>query len=65
MTPLATTGLVPVMLEFTATGAPAVNTTVPSDFETGATIERVFVSAESEVNAQVEIPEASETEHDP
>jgi hypothetical protein len=33
--PSASTGLVPVMVEFEATGAPGVNTTLPSAFTTG------------------------------
>ena len=60
--PLATTGLEPVMVELRATATPAVNTTVPSAFETGVAIERVFVSAVEEARVQVEIPEALEIE---
>jgi multidrug efflux pump subunit AcrA (membrane-fusion protein) len=63
--PLAMTGPVPVIVEFTATAAPAVKRTVPSDFETGVTIESVLVSAASEVKEQVAIPEASLAEHAP
>ena len=57
-TPLATTGLVPVIVELAATADPAVKTTVPSILTTGVTIESVFVSAASELKVQVEIPEA-------
>ena len=61
-TPLATTGLKPVIVEFRATATPAVKTTVPSAFETGVAIERVFVSAVEDARVQVEIPEAFVTE---
>ena len=64
-TPLATTGPVPVMVEFKATAAPAVKITVPSVFETGVTIERVLVSAVNEFKVQVETPEAFEREQVP
>jgi hypothetical protein len=64
-TPLATIGLVPVIVEFAATAAPAVKTTVPSALATGVAIERVFVSAAKEESVQVETPEALEAEHDP
>ena len=64
-TPLATIGLVPVMVELAATAPPAVKTTVPSALTTGVAIERVFVSAASEVNVQVETPEAFVAEQDP
>lgn len=53
----ATTGPVPVMFEFAATGVPAVNTTLPSALVTGAVIESVFDSARSEVIEQLETPE--------
>jgi hypothetical protein len=64
-TPLATNGPVPSMVELAATAAPAVKTTDPSAFATGVRMESVFVSAAREVNVQVAIPAASETEHDP
>ena len=60
--PLATIEVTPVMVEFAATAAPGVKITVPSAFETGVSIERVFVSAVRDVRVQVEIPEALETE---
>jgi hypothetical protein len=63
--PSATTGPVPVMLEFAATAAPAVKTTVPSAFATGVAIERVFVSAVDDFNVQVETPDESVEEHTP
>jgi len=63
--PLATTGLVPVIVELTATTTSGLNTTVPSAFTTGVAIERVFVSDLRELNVQVEIPEASVTEQAP
>ena len=54
--PLADTGPVPVMLEFTATAAPAVKTTVPPALLIGVAIERVFVSALVAAKVQVETP---------
>lgn len=63
--PFAMTGDEPVIFEFAATGVPAVKITVPSDFVTGAVIERVFVSALNEVRVQVDTPEAFVTEQDP
>ena len=62
--PSATTGPIPVMVEFAATGTPAVKVTEPSALETGVAMERVFVSAVEEARVQVEIPEAFETEQD-
>jgi hypothetical protein len=56
--PSATTGPVPAIVEFAATGEPAVKTTAPSALITGVAIERVFVSAVKEEIVQVEIPEA-------
>jgi hypothetical protein len=64
-TPSATTGVVPVIVEFTATAAPAVNTTVPSALETGVNIDNVLVSAIAELRVHVAIPEAFVTEQDP
>lgn len=63
--PSATTGVVPVMLEFAATGVPAVKVTVPSAFTTGVAIESVLTSALSELNVHVEAPVASEAEQAP
>ncbi len=56
-TPFAVIFDVPLMLEFAATIAPAVKTTVPSAFVKGAVIERVLVSALVDFRVQVEIPE--------
>lgn len=56
--PSATTGEVPVIDEFAATGTPAVKVTVPPTFTTGVSIDRVFTSAFSELKVQVETPEA-------
>lgn len=53
------------IVEFTATGAPAVKVTVPSFLVTGEVICSVFTSARVEVNVQVETPEASEEEQVP
>ena len=63
--PSAVTGLVPVMVELTATAAPAVKTTVPSAFTTGVAIESVFVSAVVDERVQIETPEAFVTEQAP
>jgi hypothetical protein len=63
--PSATTGLVPVMVEFRATAAPAVKTVIPPAFITGVAIERVFDSALVDDRVQVEIPEALEDEQIP
>lgn len=63
--PFAMTGPVPVMFEFAATADPAVNTTVPPALVTGAVIERVFVSAPSELKVQVESPVAFDEEQTP
>jgi hypothetical protein len=58
----ATTGPVPEIEEFIATGEPAVNTTVPPALTTGVAIERVLVSAFIDLSVQVETPEASDDE---
>ena len=63
--PLATTGLVPVIVELTATTEPAVKVTVPPAFTTGVAIDRVLTSAELDVRVQVETPEALEREQAP
>jgi hypothetical protein len=44
-TPFATTGVVPLMLEFATTAAEGANTTVPPVMEIGEVNESVFVSA--------------------
>ena len=61
-TPSATTGEDPVIIEFVATGVPAVKTTVPPVLTTGVAMARVFVSAVEDLRVQVESPEASEDE---
>jgi hypothetical protein len=58
----ATTGPVPVMLEFAIDAESAVNVTVPSVLETGVSIESVLISALVEASVQVATPEASVTE---
>ena len=63
--PFATTGLVPVIVEFTATAEPAVKTTVPSAFTTGVAMVKVLVSAVVEESVQVEIPDALVIEQAP
>lgn len=63
--PFATTGPVPTIVEFAATGDPAVKITVPSDLETGVAMARVFDSAFKDESVQVETPEAFVTEQDP
>jgi len=52
----ATTGVVPVMLEFAAIGDPASNTTVPPVLEIGAVMESVFVSAVVDASVHVVTP---------
>ena len=63
--PLATTVLVPVMLEFAIEAPAEVKVTVPSDFTIGVAIARVLISAFKEASVQVEIPEAFEAEQLP
>lgn len=58
--PLATTGPEPVMVEFAATGVPAVNVIVPSVFATGVTIANVFTPESVELAVQLETPLAFE-----
>jgi hypothetical protein len=58
----ATTGPVPVIVEFAATAAPAVNTIVPPVFKTGFVIRRVFVSAVADEKVQTDTPLASDIE---
>ena len=64
-TPSATTGPVPVIVEFPAKAAPAVKTVLPPALFTGEVIERVLVSALEDESVQVELPVASEAEHVP
>jgi hypothetical protein len=63
--PSASTGLVPVIVDVATAGEPAIKVTVPSDFTTGVTIERVFTSAFVELIVQVETPLALVTEQAP
>ena len=63
--PFATTGLVPVIVELTATADPAVKTTVPSALTTGVAIDNVFVSAVVDDKVQVETPDAFVAEQAP
>jgi hypothetical protein len=56
--PSAMTGPVPAMVEFTATGVPAMKLTVPSALVTGEVIERVFISGVDDARVQFEIPVA-------
>lgn len=58
----ATTGPVPVMLEFATEAASAMKVTSPSVLETGVRIESVLISALVEDNVQVASPEAFVTE---
>lgn len=55
-TPLATTGPVPVIVEFTATGVPAVKVIVPSVFATGVTMANVFTPESVDFAVQVDTP---------
>lgn len=50
------TGPVPLMLELAATGAPAINTTLPPALMTGVVIARFFVSALVEAKVQTALP---------
>jgi hypothetical protein len=59
-TPFATIFVVPLIKEFTATAAPALNVTEEPVFDTGETIASVLISALVDFNVQVEIPEASD-----
>jgi hypothetical protein len=63
--PSATTGLVPVMVEFAATGMPAVKVTMPSVFATGVRIASVLLSAFVELRVQLATPLASVVEQAP
>ena len=63
--PSATTGVVPVIEELTATAEPGVKITVVPAFTTGVRIERTFDSALVEARVQVAIPEASVAEQVP
>lgn len=63
--PSATTGVVPEIVELTATAEPGVNTTVVPALTTGVTIERTLLSAYVEARVQVEIPDESVAEHVP
>ena len=60
--PSGFTGDVPVIVEFAATAAPAVNTIPVPDFATGVTIAGVLVSAFVDLSVHVEVPVASVTE---
>src|SRR5207247_1201088 len=64
-TPLAVTGLVPLMLELPAAAAPAWNVTVPPVTDTGDVIDSVFTSAFVDASVHVATPEASVAEHAP
>jgi hypothetical protein len=64
-TPSATTGLVPVIVEFAPIGVPAVKVTEPSVFATGVRIARVLTSALVEVSVQLATPLTSVAEHAP
>ncbi len=64
-TPLATTGVVPMMSEFAAAGEPGEKVTTPSAFVTGVTMDKVLASALVEERVHVETPEALVAEHAP
>lgn len=59
----ATTGPVPVIVEFPATAAPAVKVTVPSAFVIGEVMESVFTSATVEASVHVATPLAFVAPH--
>jgi hypothetical protein len=58
--PFAVTGPVPLIVELAATGAPAVNVTVPPVTTTGVTSDKVFISAVVEARVQLDTPDALE-----
>lgn len=61
--PSATTEPVPVIVEFAATGVPAVKVTAPPVTEIGEVIDRVLTSAVLEARVQVETPIGLVAEH--
>ena len=63
--PSATTGPVPVMVEFSGTAEPDWKTTVPPDIEIGAVIESVFVSEVVEARVHCDKPAVVVCEHVP
>lgn len=64
-TPSATTGPVPVIVEFATEAPAAVKTTFVPALTTGVAMERVFDSANRDASVQVEVPVASEEEQTP
>jgi hypothetical protein len=56
VSPSATTGPVPVILQFCATAEPVWKTTVPPEKDIGESTLRVFVSSVVEARLQVESP---------
>ena len=63
--PLATTGVVPLIVEVTLLGESGVKTTVPSGLTTGVAIDRVLVSAFVDFNVQVDTPSELVAEQTP
>ena len=63
--PLATTGVVPLIVVVTLLGEPGVKTTVPSALTTGVAMERVFVSALVDFKEQVDTPKEFVAEQRP
>ena len=63
--PSATTGPVPLIVEFATEGPAGLKITVPSALMTGVTMERVFVSAVKDRRVHVDKPEALEAEQVP
>ena len=63
--PSATTGVVPVIVEFAATAAPDVKFTIDPVTPTGEVSCRVFASALVDIKVQREDPEESELEQAP
>ena len=63
--PSAVMDVVPVIVEFTATGDPVWKRTVPPALTTGVAIEMVLVSAVVEARVHSETPVASEAGHVP
>ena len=58
--PSATTGPVPVIVEFAIEGAPGVKTTVVPAFTTGVAMVRILLSAMVDARVQVDTPDELE-----
>jgi hypothetical protein len=63
--PLASVGVVPLIVEVRADTGPAVKVTLPPSFTTGVAIESALISALVEASVHVDTPLAFEAEHAP